>query len=359
MKKIILAISVFFLLLNTVYTDSDFKVRIKDIGKIIEARDNQLLGFGLVVGLRNTGDSKNIIFTNKALTKLLENMDILKDDKEFSSRNVAGVMVTANLPPYVKKGQKISVIVSSIGDSKSLEGGTLLLTPLKGPDLNTYALAQGPVVVGGVLGQSSRTSYTKNQTTVGRIPAGAIVEKEVPVTQQDQHNLTIVLNEPNFITVSRTADALNDAGFNGSKAVDANMIKIPLKEINTEYLVATIAQIENVEVVPDTTSKIIVNARTGTVVIGDKVRLLPTALTHGNISLKISDSIGIEADVSSEMTEVKVNETETKVIYLKPEASLSSLVKSLNEIGATPRDLISIIQALKESGSLIGQVIIL
>jgi flagellar P-ring protein precursor FlgI len=341
-------------------------VRIKDIGKIVEARDNQLLGFGLVIGLRNTGDSKNTGFTDTALTNLLKKMGI-SGTREFNSKNVASVMVTASLPPYAKKGQKISVTVSSLGDSSSLVGGTLLVTPLQGVDLKTYAVAQGPVIVNGISEQSPQTQVYKNQPTVGTIPQGAIVEEEVPITNADQLNITIVLKDPNFITVTKATRAIQSRGFPNAKATDANTIKIPLSDLDSADIINTIAKLENISFIPDSSSKIIINSRTGTVVIGEMVKLSPVALTHGNISIRINNqqqagggAAAIFGAAGNETQDsLRIEESDNKVLYLNPSSTLSSLVNALNEIGATPKDLIAIIQALQESGALVGNIEIL
>ncbi len=334
--------------------------RLKDIGKIVEVRENQLMGFGLVVGLRNSGDSKESLFTNQAFTTMLAKLGIDPGPKAYSSRNVAAVMVTATLPPFVKPGQRIAVNVSSIGDSRSLEGGTLILTPLKGPDGQVYAVAQGSVVVGGVSAHAKGVTYVQNQTTVGRITEGAIVERAVPITLVNRQQLTIVLNDSNFVTASRTAKAIQNAGFTGAKAADANTILVPVGNQSDSAVVDIIAKLENVEVAPDNTSKIVINSRTGTVVIGEMVRLFPVALTHGNIAIKISEADemanGFYDAASDQGNSVKVVEAPVKVVFLNPSATLNSLVGALNQIGATPKDLISILQALKESGALIGTI---
>lgn len=333
-------------------------VRLKDIAKIIEDRDNKLMGFGLVVGLRNTGDSKATGFTHLALKNLLGKLGVSVGGLDFNSRNVAAVMVTATLPPFMKKGQTIPVTVSSLGDCSSLVGGTLLITPLQGPDLQTYAVAQGQIMVGGINEKSGTTRLVTNHTTVGGIPDGAIIEAEVPVTFSDQHNITIVLNESNFKTVSRATKAIQDDGFLGAKAIDANTIKIPLTDLDSSDLVSTIAQLEDILVVPDSSAKIVINSKTGTVVIGEMVRLFPVALTHGSVSIRITDS-GAGGGFGASEAGIQVDENDAQLIYLNPNSTLSSLVNALNEIGASPKDLIDIIQALKESGALIAEITIL
>ncbi len=359
-KKTVRLVSLFLVLElvlgSVVFAQQTVSVRLKDVSRIIEARDNQLLGFGLVVGLRNSGDSRATGFTQVALRNLLGKLGISVGGSDFNSRNVAAVMVTSTLPPFMKKGQRISVIVSALGDCSSLAGGMLLLTPLQGADMRTYAVAQGAVIVSGVSETTATAKLFKDQATVGNIPGGAIIEEEVPVTFSDQHNITVVMNESNFITVARAARAVQEAGFPGAKAVDANTVKIPLSDLDSSDLVTTIAVLENVLLVPDSSSKIVVNARTGTVVIGEMVRLLPVALTHGSVSIKITDQTANALQQGETQSPIQVQENDSRIIYLNPSATLSSLVDSLNEIGVTPKDLISIIQALKESGALIADI---
>lgn len=347
---------------SEVLKDTSRMVRIKDVGKVLEMRDNQLLGFGLVVGLRNTGDSRSTEFTSKALKNLLKKMGMSTDGGRFKSRNVASVMVTANLPSYAKIGQRLSVTVSSLGDASSLAGGTLLMTNLQGADQKTYAVAQGAIILGGVSGNSARGTYVKNQTTTGRVPEGAIVEKEVPVTWQDYKHVVIALDEANFVTASNAALALEETGYTGAKATDANTLKVPLEDISSgKSLVEIIADIENVTFKPDQTAKVVINARTGTVVIGQKVRLFPVAVTHGNISVQIDDnyedpSAILISSALGKSDGVKISEPQTKIHYLEPAPTLSSLVDALNELGVSANDLISIIQALEHSGALVAKL---
>lgn len=349
MFKIILVI--LFFLINSLHA---VDVRLKDIAKVIEMRDNQIMGFGLVVGLKNSGDSRNTFFTPQALRNLL--LKIGAPVQQVGSiRNTASVMVTGTLPSFVQKGQKISVTVSALGDARSLAGGTLIMTPLKGADLQVYAVAQGPIVVGGDNQKSTNSSFTQNQPTVGYISDGAIVEKEVPVTFLDQHNITIVLNDSNFITVDRAVKAIQKEGFLGTFALDARQIKVPLTDLNSANLIATLAKLENITLKPDSSSKIIINAKTGTIVIGEMVRLNPVALTHGSVSIRITDAA--PGQITDVETGINVDEVENnQLYYLNPNETLSDLVDSLNSIGASPKDLISIIQALKESGALIGSI---
>ena len=320
-------------------------VRVKDIGKILQDRDNQIYGFGLVVGLRNTGDSHRSIFTNKALTNVIARSGISPENNDlFRSRNVAAVMVTAQLPLFSKQGQTIPVTVSSIGDSISLSGGTLLMAELKGADNKTYVVAQGSVVVHGDVSRTSKATILQDTTTVGLIPNGGIVEAEVPRTVQDQQFITVVLDQSNYITASRVAKAMNDAGFFGAMAVDAATIKVPFLDFNEGSLVDLMAQLEMVELEPDGLARVGINARTGTIVIGEKVRLLPVALTHGNVSIQIKSNQAL------------VHSKRNPVVVLEPRSTLDSLVSALNKLGTSPKDLIAIIQSLKASGALIAHV---
>jgi flagellar P-ring protein precursor FlgI len=351
MKKILLVIVFISIsVTNFAQQTNEMKVRLKDIASLIEARDNQLIGYGIVVGLRGTGDSRTGL-TGNTLRNLLSKMGVSVSGADLNSRNVASVITTATLPPFIKKGQRISVTVSSLGNSTSLSGGTLIMTPLLGADMKTYAVAQGAIVVDGINESSSTGSLVKNQSTVGFISNGAIVEAEVPVIFSDQHNITIVLNEPNFSTVRNTAKAIQNSGFPGAKAIDATTIKIPLTDLNSSDLITTIAQIENIELVPDQSSKIVINSKTGTIIVGERVRLFPVAITHGGLSIKISNEDG---GVFNNQTGESITITNEKnsFSYIPASTTLSNLVDSLNQIGASPKDLVSIFQALKESGAL-------
>ena len=248
--------------------------------------------------------------------------------------------------------------VSALGDATSLKGGTLIMTPLLGPDMQTYAVAQGIIVVDGVNTRSATTSYQKNQSTVGVIPDGAIVEIEVPVTFTDQHNITIVLDEPNFEMVSRATKSIQTNGYPGAKAIDANTIKVPLSDLDTSDLISTIAELQNMEIEPDESAKIVINSKTGTIIIGERVRLFPVAITHGGMSIRINNDAG-GLFAAQQDDPIQITQDNSKLVYINPSDTLSSLVGSLNQLGASPHDLISILQALEESGSLVGELEIL
>ncbi len=335
------------------------RVRIKDIAHVLEARENQLMGFGLVVGLRNTGDRSQTGFTQQALTNLMSRMGVVPQTVDFRSRNVAAVMVTASLPPFVKSGQKIDVTVSSMGDATSLQGGTLLITPLNGVDDQVYAVAQGSLLV-GIESSAPSVPYVRHrQSTVGRIPNGALVEKEVPVSLAPKGFLTIVLDNPDFTTATRVAAAITSKGFLAD-AVDAGTVTVPIGFEGD--IVKTVAQIESLTVVPDVVAKIVVNERTGTIVIGESVKIAPVAVSYSGIDVTIGDvslfTEGVEGDMAQGESRyrarslAKLERNEGRLSVVPGGATLSSLVRALNTIGASPKDLIAILQAMKKAGAI-------
>jgi flagellar P-ring protein FlgI len=331
-------------------------VRIKDIAHVLEARDNQIMGFGLVVGLRNTGDSQQTGFTKQAMTNLLSKMGVAPQ-LDFKSRNVAAVMVTADLPPYAKTGQKLDVTVSSMGDASSLAGGTLLFPPLGGSDSEIYATAQGSVLVGQDQVAANLPPFRKSQSTVGRIPEGALIEKEVPVSLADKGYLSIVLDDPDYTTATRVADAISALGFE-SRAVDAATVQVPV--VNAADAIKVMAKIENVTITPDVVAKVVINERTGTIVIGENVTIAEAAVNSGNINVTIGDlRLYAESDLNEGQsgslrtdTTARVSRNNGELVRIPASTRLVNLVKALNSIKATPQDLISILQALKKAGAL-------
>ncbi len=337
--------------------------RLKDIAYVQGLRENQLVGYGIVVGLNGTGDGTQAKFTIQSIANLMERMGIINvDPKQVKVKNVAGVMVTAKMPPLAKIGQKIDVVVSSIGDAKSLLGGTLLLTPLKGINGEIYAVAQGPLSVGGYSAGGAGGSVQKNHPTAGRIPNGATVEREIPVDLLAKQELKINLYQPDFTTVSRLVDAINDTlGAEFAKPVDAETVSLKIPPEYEGSPVALMAAIENVEVAPDTTAKVILDERTGTVVMGNQVRISTVAVAHGNLSIQIKENPQVSQPapfarrgqtVVTPGTEVRVNEGGGKLVLLDHGATIGQLVSALNAVGVTPRDLIAIMQSIKASGAL-------
>ena len=336
-------------------------VRVKDIGRVLEARENQLMGFGLVVGLRNSGDRSQTGFTQQALTNLISRMGMMPQSVDFKSRNVAAVMVTATLPPFVRIGHKIDVTVSSMGDATSLQGGTLLITPLQGVDGTVYAVAQGSLLVGVDPGMPANVPYVRQrQVTAGRVPGGALVEKEVPVSVGNLGALTIVLDEPDFTTASRVANSIRKAGIE-AVAKDAGTVNVAY--YSESNMVSLVSRIENLTVVPDSVAKIIVNERTGTIVIGENVKIAPAAVSYAGLDVIIGDmslySEGTANDDAAQQSDsryharsisrLKRSEGQLSVVN---GTTLASLVRALNAVGASPRDMIAILQAMKKAGAI-------
>lgn len=335
-------------------------VRIKDIASFSGVRDNQLIGYGLVVGLAGTGDKKDSVFTLSSMKNMLDRMGIGLDSSALKIKNVASVMVTAKMPVSSKPGTKLDVTVSSVGDATSLLGGVLLQTALKGVDGKTYCLAQGALTVGGfsVVGQAA--SATKNINTVGLIPGGGIVEREIPFQFNQQDNLTLNLRNADFTTAQQVAERLNSAmGGAFARATDAMTINVNVPQNYRNNLVPLMASVENLEVTPDNAAKVVVDEKTGTVVLGKDVRITRAAVAHGNLQITVQESEQVSQPgpfsggqtVVSPQTNINVRE-ENRRLHMVEGATLQELVDGLNAIGATPRDLISILRSLQVSGSL-------
>ncbi len=336
--------------------------RIKDIATVQGMRINQLVGYGLVVGLNGSGDGTQAQFTTQSIVNMMERMGINVDPKQVKVKNVAGVMVTAKLGPFAKIGQRIDVVVSSMGDAKSLQGGTLLLTPLKGVDGKVYALAQGPLSIGGFAVEgASGTGVQKNHPTVGRIPNGATVEQEIPFNLNDKSKISISLNSPDFTTVTRITEAINDTlGADLARPVDAETVSLTVPPEYEGNAVGLMAAIENLEIDPDTRAKVVLDERTGTVVMGDQVRVSRVAIAHGNLSIQIKETpqvsqpqpFGQGQTVVTPQTEINAKEQGGKLVVLRSGTTIGELVRALNAVGVTPRDLISILQSVKAAGAL-------
>ncbi len=333
-------------------------VRIKDIAHVLGARDNQLMGFGLVVGLKNTGDSQSTGFTKQAMTNLLSKMGV-PPQIDFKSRNVAAVMVTANLPAFVKSGQKFDVTVSSMGDATSLSGGTLLLAPLFGPDNVVYAVAQGNITVDQDLLLPNLPPVRKSQATAGRIPGGALVEKEIPVTLSDKGALSIVIDDPDFTTATRVAEAITRSGLD-ARAVDAATVKVTV--FGNEDALRVMNRIENLTVVPDTVAKVVINERTGTIVMGENVRISEAAVSYGGLNVTVGPlklytegsiaEAGEGQATTRTQTNAQITRSDSGLRYVASSTRLIDVVRALNSVRATPQELIAILQAMKKVGAL-------
>lgn len=372
MKKPITLISLLILFIFTANTAHS--VRIKDLAQLHGVRDNQLLGYGLVTGLSGTGDDmKKSVFTLQAIYNMMTrqgitiNPDTINDIK---IKNVAAVMVTASLPPFAQSGSTLDVQVSSMGDAKSLAGGTLLLTPLLGLDDNVYVIAQGPLTIGAFSFGGKAAQVQKNHPTVGRIAGGGIIEDTVPNNLGQDGTLQYQLRNADFTTATNMATAINSR-FDSTIAhpESSGSVTITIPEQLQPNMVQFIADIEVLEVVADSPARVVVNERTGTIVMGKDVRLSTVAVSHGNLSLIIRDSYNVSqpnpfADgdtVVTPETDIQVVEEDGQLVLLDMEngVSLGEIANALNAIGATPRDLIAIFQAIKASGSLHGELIVL
>ncbi len=344
--------------------------RVKDIASIAGVRDNQILGYGLIVGLDGTGDSTGKVrYTEQSLRSMLSQYGVsLPADIQISPKNVAAVSVHATIPPFTKPGQRIDVTVSSLGDSTSLRGGALLMTPLRGADGAVYAIAQGEILVGGISASGADgTEVQKNISSAGRIPNGATLERAVGSSFENNPDITLNLHSPDFTTAERVVEAINSTlGGNQAFAIDAVSIVVrgPLDIANR---VGFISVLENVEVTPDAVARIIVNSRTGTVVIGENVMVMPAAVSHGNITVTINEDVNVnqpgalaggETAVTADTT-IDISEQSGSIRAIPKGVTLNEVVKSLNEVGTSTSDLIAILEALKQLGALRGQLIII
>ena len=339
-------------------------VRIKDIVDIKGVRQNQLVGYGLVIGLEGTGDSDDSLFTIQSLASLLEKMGVTVQTEDINDvENVAAVMVTADLPPFAGLGSRIDVLVSSIGDAETLQGGTLLFTPLKGADGKVYAVAQGPVSTGGfAVSGNSGDQIQKNFPTVGRVVGGGLVEKEIHSNFNQKDSLTLSLHQPDFTTASRVAQAINRAFYSQlAQTENAGSIRVSVPENYLGNTVQFVTLLESLGVTPDMVSKVVVNERTGTVIMGENVRIATIAIAHGNLSIQIDESQNVSQPlpfsrggqtVVTPQSEIVVHEGKNPLFLVESGVSIGEVVKALNALGVTPRDLIAIFQALKAAGAL-------
>ncbi len=335
-------------------------VRIKDIATFSGQRDNQLIGYGLVVGLAGTGDKTGSTFTTASIANMMDKMGIGVDPTKVKVKNVASVMVTARMPVSAKPGSKLDVTLSSVGDATSLLGGVLLQTALKGVDGKIYMLAQGSLTVGGFSAGGAAATTQKNISTVGIIPGGGIVERAIPFQFNDQSNLTLSLRNADFSTSQNISERVNRAmGGKFAKAIDASTVQINVPGQYQGNLVPLMASIENIEVSPDGPAKVVVDEKTGTVVLGRNVRISQAAVAHGNLQITVQEAEQVSQPgafsqgqtVVSPETEVNVREENRRLLMVEG-ATLQELVDGLNAIGATPRDLISILRTLQVSGAL-------
>ncbi|MEJ2214691.1 MAG: flagellar basal body P-ring protein FlgI [Gammaproteobacteria bacterium] len=345
--------------------------RIKDIAKLDGVRDNQLIGYGLVVGLNGSGDKvSSSPFVEQSMKSLLTQLGIVvPPGTKINPKNVAAVVVNADLPPFTKPGQKIDVTVSSVGDAKSLRGGTLLMTPLKGIDGNVYAIAQGNLLVGGLSAEGQDgSSVTVNIPSVGRVPNGATIEREVKSPFGDLPYLTFNLNQSDFTTAQNIAKAINDyIGEGTAKPMDATSIRVAAPRDQSQR-VSFVSILENLEIISaESAAKVIVNSRTGTVVVNNTVRVSPVAISHGNIAVTVSEAYGVSqpgafSDGETAVvpqSSVDVTEENNRMFLFAPGVKLEEIVRAVNQVGAAPSDIVAVLEALKRAGALKAELLVI
>ncbi|MCE5359568.1 MAG: flagellar basal body P-ring protein FlgI [Acidithiobacillus sp.] len=342
---------------------------IRDLTTVSGERSNQLVGYGLVVGLNGTGDqATQVPYTTQSLLNMFQRLGInlpASVANNLQPKDVAAVMVTAHLPPYAQPGQTINVTVSAVGNASSLAGGTLLMTPLKGADGQTYAVAQGNIIVSGFGASSNGASAQVNISTAGTIPNGANVERSVPDAFAGGGPLQLDLHTPSFTTAARIVDAINRSlGYGTAEALNAGVVQVRAPS-NPSQRVNFLALIQNLSVNPETPlAKVVIDARSGTVVLGQNVTLGSCAVAHGNLSVTISQKylvsqpnpLGAGQTVVAPQADVKIKQPQAKLLMFEPGVSLEAVVRALNAVGATPTDLIAILQAMKAAGALHAQL---
>ncbi len=344
--------------------------RIRDIATLEGMQGIPLIGYGLVTGLNQTGDSPRTLFTLQSVANMLRRFGVSVPAQLVRTRNVAAVMVTATLPPFAKPGMHLDVQVSSLGDAESLQGGILLLTPLAAPDGTIYAVAQGAVSVGGYEFRALGSRALRNFVASGRVPAGAIVEREAPSEVIAQQQVRVLLHRPDFGLAHRVAEALGrlpELGAGAVTVVDATTVAVRFPAGQSrDQLMRLIARLEEVEVALDPPARVVVNERTGTIVIGGQVQLLPAVVAHGGLEVQIQRHVIISQPLPftlgrtevAEIGTIAVQQEQRRAVALPAAATVQDVATALNMLGVSPRDLIAILQALKEAGALTGELIV-
>ena len=347
--------------------------RIKDLASVAGMRDNQLVGYGLVVGLDGSGDKVNQVFyTEQSLKNMLSQLGVVVPDGiRLKPKNVAAVMVHAKLPPFIKKGQKIDVTVSSVGNAKSLRGGTLLMAPLKGIDGQVYAIAQGDLVVGGLgVAGDDGSSVTINIPSVGRIPKGAIVERPIRNSLGQAGTFTLNLYTADFTTASRMSNAINQQfGLGTAKAIDPVSVEVMAPRDNLQR-VEFLSMVENLTLEPgEAAARVVINSRTGTVVISNMVRVTPAAVAHGSLVVTITEDQLVSQPIAPftnratteivQDTQIEVEQEQNRMFVFEPGVDLNDIVRAVNQVGAAPGDLVAILEALKEAGALRAELVVI
>jgi flagellar P-ring protein FlgI len=344
-------------------TSAQAQIKLRDLVSIEGVRTNQLVGYGLVVGLQSTGDTlRNSQFTQQSLSAMLERMGVNVNGLQLQTRNTAAVVVTATLPAFARQGSPVDVQVSSLGDAKSLTGGTLMVTPLMGADGEVYAVAQGPVVVGGIVIVGQAQSVKQGVLTSGRVPGGATVEREVANTLDDLTSVRLALRSPDFTTATRMEQAIN-ARFGEGTAVasDLGTVDLHVPPAFSHRVTELLAQVELIEVRPETPARVVIDEKSGTIVVGAEVKLDPVAITHGNLTVRVTETPQVSQPgpfsngqtVVVPNTEIDVNtHADRRLRMLSRSVTLRELVDGLNALGLGPRDLIQVLNTLRASGAL-------
>jgi flagellar P-ring protein precursor FlgI len=345
--------------------------RIKDIAMVSGVRDNQLTGYGLVVGLAGDGD-KNPVQTLQTIANILQRFGLTVPASTLTAKNVAIVMVTADIPAFKKAGTRLDVNVASMGDAKSLQGGVLLQTPLLGADGRVYAVAQGPLSIGGIAAGGGGDGgggavVQKNHPTVGEITGGAIVEKEIPSQIVNDHHLELILREPDFTSAARMAESLNEKWTNSSLALDSTTVRVRMPDEYEATPVNFISEVESVEVTADVPARIIINERTGTIVATSRIRIASCAISHGNLTISIASTLNVSQPGAfsqggqtavTPQTDAKIKEEKGALIVLPEMPTIEKVASALNSLGVTPRDMMTIFQAMKQAGALQAELVI-
>mgnify|MGYP000534999049 FL=1 len=367
-RKISRFLPIFFIFIVFDIKTLDAQTRIKDIVDFEGVRENMLIGYGLVVGLNGTGDTlSSSIFTRESLVGMLERLGVNARDDSLKTDNVAAVMVTATLPPFAKQGTRIDLSLSAIGDADSLLGGTLLVTPLVGADGEVYAVAQGPVAVGGVSAGGAGAEVSKGVPTNGRIASGAIIEREISFDLQGLETLRISLRNPDFTTARRIAQAINSfVGGPIAQSRDSATVSLVVPDNYRGKMVALITDIEQLRVTPDISAKVVIDEQTGIIVMGENVRISTVAIAQGNLTIRITETPQVSQPlpfseegetVTVPRTQIEIDEDEDKRLsVLSNSVTLQELVDGLNALGIGPRDMISILQAIKAAGALQAEI---
>jgi flagellar P-ring protein precursor FlgI len=344
-------------------------VRVRDVAMVAGARDNQLVGYGLVAGLAGEGD-KDPIYTQQTIANLLQRYGINVPGTTLSAKNVAVVLVTADIPAFMKPGERLDVQVASMGDAKTLQGGVLLQTPLLGADNKVYAVAQGPVSIGGFTvgtGGGGGATVTKNHPTTAQVVGGALVEKEIPTTIVRDNTLQLLLRDPGFTSAARLESAINDVFTNCAHAVDSSTVQVRIPEGAENMPVDFIARLEALEMMPDNPARIIINERTGTIVATARIQISSCAVAHGNITINIASSLDVSQPapfsrggqtVVTPRTTTQVTENKSALVPLPELPTIEKVASALNNLGVTPRDMMAIFQAMKQAGALQAELIL-